>query len=242
MNNENFSEAVSILHDLMDCDPLNRKVYDKICLLLFTCYSSMPNQHDNLIKYSTEVIAVDSNYFKALMERGKAYLSVKDYSKAMNDFEAVLKISLIPSNIRKSANELLNDARKNQNETIHAQSKYQKQEKSKEESREKDRNEKEKLEQEKQKLKEENDKLAENLKLAEALNDRGKVQYKASQFKNAINYYDEAIKLCPKVGKYYLNRCACYMSLDDYEKAISNSIKAIDLDPSSWKVDLISIS
>lgn len=72
-------------------------------------------------------------------------------------------------------------------------------------------------------------------KLAELKNERGNQLYITKEYQEAIQLYTEAIELCPDVSVYYGNRCACYIMLCQYEVALEDARKAVDLDRSFVK-------
>lgn len=187
----------------------------------------MRNQDDNLIKYASVLIDDEPKNVKALLARAKAYVNIKSYDKGLNDFGVILGFT-IPSDLRQQVSDLQRDVKRicEMEKIMHQQ--QQEKERAKKKAEEKARIEKEKQKQEaiKQTM---------NEIQAEKINGKGNFQYKAGQYSNAILLYTDAIKLAPKVEKYYTNRCACYMALGNYEKALPDALKAIDIDPSCWK-------
>jgi DnaJ family protein C protein 7 len=71
--------------------------------------------------------------------------------------------------------------------------------------------------------------------LAELKKERGNQLYKIEKYQQAISLYTEAIELCPDTSSYYGNRSACYMMLYQYELALKDARKAVDLDRSFTK-------
>lgn len=65
---------------------------------------------------------------------------------------------------------------------------------------------------------------------AESRNKQGTIQYQVKQYHNAILFYSQAIQLQPQVAKYYGNRSACYIMLDDYIRGLQDAKKAVELD------------
>lgn len=58
---------------------------------------------------------------------------------------------------------------------------------------------------------------------------------------NTINIFLFS-ELNPNDAAHYGNRAACYKKLQDYEKALQDSKKAVELDPTNITVIIISIS
>ncbi|KAK9451298.1 mitochondrial precursor protein [Limtongia smithiae] len=58
----------------------------------------------------------------------------------------------------------------------------------------------------------------------------GNAEFKAKNYKKAIELYTGAIKLY-KDAIYFSNRAACYNALEDWDKAIEDSTAALELDP-----------
>jgi DnaJ family protein C protein 7 len=157
----------------------------------------------------------------------KAYVNIKEYSKALLDLNTIIRGSL-PDNLRSQVADLVKEVKKVCDKENEMRKKELEKEKAKREAQEH-------AKEEEKKKRQEEVKQTMNQKQAESFNDKGNIQYKAFQFKNAILLYTDAIKLSPKVEKYYTNRSACYMALNDYEKALPDAIKAVDIDPSCWK-------
>lgn len=70
------------------------------------------------------------------------------------------------------------------------------------------------------------------LDAAERMNDKGIDAFSAKQFRRAIAYYDEAIRLCgdpPKLA-YYGNRCACHLKLSNAEAALEDAMMTTRID------------
>ncbi len=59
----------------------------------------------------------------------------------------------------------------------------------------------------------------------------GNEEYKKQKYKNAINYYNQAIQLNPEDVKAYYNRGLCYYDLKKYIKSIADYDKAIKFSP-----------
>ncbi|KAK3593529.1 hypothetical protein CHS0354_037055 [Potamilus streckersoni] len=62
------------------------------------------------------------------------------------------------------------------------------------------------------------------------LKELGNTYYKEKKYTDAINYYTQAINLCPTCAAYYGNRSATYMMLNKYAEALEDARKAIRLD------------
>ncbi len=54
------------------------------------------------------------------------------------------------------------------------------------------------------------------------------------KYEDAIEDYDEAIRLNPDLMEAYVNRAICYIHLDDYKESLSDLNKAIKLDPTNY--------
>ena len=63
----------------------------------------------------------------------------------------------------------------------------------------------------------------------------GNEALQAGKFEDAIQFYTDAIKLDEKSHVLYSNRSAAYSSLREYEKAIEDAEKCIELSPSFVK-------
>lgn len=72
-------------------------------------------------------------------------------------------------------------------------------------------------------------------RLAELKKENGNQLYKVKQYRSALNLYTEAIELCPDTAAYYSNRSACYMMLNNFQDALEDARKCIQIDPSFSK-------
>lgn len=71
--------------------------------------------------------------------------------------------------------------------------------------------------------------------MAEAKKEKGNQLYKIKQYRSAVPFYTEAIELCPNTASYYGNRSACYMMLNNFQEALEDARRAIQLDPAFIK-------
>lgn len=67
-------------------------------------------------------------------------------------------------------------------------------------------------------------------KYAMALKDKGNHYFKKKDFENALKYYDYALEF-KKDPVFYSNISACYVSLNQLDKVVENSTKALELKP-----------
>ncbi|KAK4880754.1 hypothetical protein RN001_008900 [Aquatica leii] len=72
-------------------------------------------------------------------------------------------------------------------------------------------------------------------KLAELKKENGNQLFKIKQYRSALPLYSEAIELCPDMAAYYGNRAACYIMLNNFQEALSDARKAVQLDSSFIK-------
>lgn len=195
--------------------------------MLLTCYSNM-KQDDNIIKYATEILKVKPHEVNVLMARAYALVKIKLFDKAARDFKALLNIKDISNDLRSELEDFLTDTEQirdleEQKRKAEIERARQKQEAD------------EKAKRAQEKAKRETSKNSINFKKAEAFNDNGNNQYKSKLYATAIHFYSDAIQLCPNIVKYYTNRCASYMCLVNYDAAVRDAVKAVDVDPSFWK-------
>ena len=61
---------------------------------------------------------------------------------------------------------------------------------------------------------------------AENIKNRGNAEFKKKNFKEAIELYEEAIKLKPEEPLYYNNKAAAFIELNDFESALKEVEKA----------------
>lgn len=61
---------------------------------------------------------------------------------------------------------------------------------------------------------------------AEDAKNKGNQLFKKKQFNDALNYYEEAIKINPNEPLYYNNKAAAYIELKEYDNALSEIAKA----------------
>lgn len=61
---------------------------------------------------------------------------------------------------------------------------------------------------------------------AEELKNKGNESFKKKNFDEALNFYEEAIKLNPNEPLYYNNKAAAYIEQKDYEAALQEIKKA----------------
>ncbi|KAK3847871.1 MAG: hypothetical protein J3R72DRAFT_416563 [Linnemannia gamsii] len=76
---------------------------------------------------------------------------------------------------------------------------------------------------------------AEDKKNAEDLKVAGNRKVNEKEYAEAIRLYGEAIVLNPKNAVYYANRAAAYSQMGDHQNAITDSLKAAEVDPSYSK-------
>ncbi|KAF9145845.1 hypothetical protein BG015_011775 [Linnemannia schmuckeri] len=76
---------------------------------------------------------------------------------------------------------------------------------------------------------------AEQKKNAEDLKVAGNRKVNEKEYAEAIRLYGEAIVLNPKNAVYYANRAAAYSQMGDHQNAITDSLKAAEVDPSYSK-------
>ncbi|KAL3854349.1 hypothetical protein ACJMK2_013622 [Sinanodonta woodiana] len=62
------------------------------------------------------------------------------------------------------------------------------------------------------------------------LKELGNTYYKEKKYTDALNYYTQAINLCPTCAAYYGNRSATFMMLNKYAEALEDARQAIRLD------------
>ena len=58
------------------------------------------------------------------------------------------------------------------------------------------------------------------------MKDKGNQEFKKRNFNEALNFYDEAIKLNPEEPLYYNNKAAAYIELKDYDAAMAEISRA----------------
>jgi len=78
------------------------------------------------------------------------------------------------------------------------------------------------------------------LKVAESVKAEGNKRYQKSEFKDAAILYTQALHLCPLAELHqrailYSNRGACFVQMNENELAISDSSKAVELNPKYLK-------
>ena len=61
---------------------------------------------------------------------------------------------------------------------------------------------------------------------AEAMKEKGNQEFKKRNFDEALNYYDEAIKLNSEEPLYYNNKAAAYIEMKEYESALAEIQRA----------------
>ncbi|KIJ28613.1 hypothetical protein M422DRAFT_186264 [Sphaerobolus stellatus SS14] len=66
---------------------------------------------------------------------------------------------------------------------------------------------------------------------AETLKTEGNNLYSKGSYEDALAKYTEAIALVPQSAVLFANRAACYISLKRHEDALSDALKATELDP-----------
>lgn len=70
-----------------------------------------------------------------------------------------------------------------------------------------------------------------NLQEANLLNKQGNEKFSAGEYKEAIAFFNTAIKLQPKVDVFYHNRADCFLKKKQLEKAKTDYQKVISLEP-----------
>jgi len=81
----------------------------------------------------------------------------------------------------------------------------------------------------------------ERIKEAEEIKAKGNTEFLQGEFEKAVNFYTEAMTICPKVAKKSLavlfgNRAACYVKMKENLPAIKDCTSALDLDQYYIKV------
>ncbi|XP_011305686.1 dnaJ homolog subfamily C member 7 [Fopius arisanus] len=77
--------------------------------------------------------------------------------------------------------------------------------------------------------------IASSIEQVELQIEAAKKYYGDKQYKSALSSYSNAIELCPHVARYYGNRAACYMMLDQYRDALLDARKSIEIDSNFLK-------
>ncbi|VDP83547.1 unnamed protein product [Echinostoma caproni] len=67
------------------------------------------------------------------------------------------------------------------------------------------------------------------------LKDIGNGMFAAARYREAAQYYTEAILKQPDISSYYSNRALCYVQMQDYAKALPDCRRSIELDESNLK-------
>ncbi len=70
-----------------------------------------------------------------------------------------------------------------------------------------------------------------NLELAKEFKDLGNAEFTAKNFPVAIEHFTKAIEADPTDHVFYSNRSACYASLEQYEEALGDATKCVELKP-----------
>lgn len=83
----------------------------------------------------------------------------------------------------------------------------------------------------KTKVRENSNKEKQNEIQAELKNKEACEEYRTESLEKALNLYSEAIRLCPRNAVYRTNRAGCFIKLEKIEQAISDAVKAVDVDP-----------
>ena len=65
--------------------------------------------------------------------------------------------------------------------------------------------------------------------------DRGIQLKKAKKYREAISYFDRAIRLDPDYARAYTNRCFLHAVLDEFDRALSDCNRALALNPSDFR-------
>ena len=73
---------------------------------------------------------------------------------------------------------------------------------------------------------------------ANAWKKEGNLALQEKKFQDAVNCYTEAIKLDASNHIFYSNRSAAYASLGQYEKALDDANKTVELKPDWPKVKI----
>eukprot|EP00731_Ephydatia_muelleri_P020267 Em0012g1092a len=71
--------------------------------------------------------------------------------------------------------------------------------------------------------------------LAEELKKKGNSSFQQQDYRSAIDFYSQALCHNPRCAAYYGNRSAAYMMLEDYSRALDDSITSIKLEESFTK-------
>ena len=66
---------------------------------------------------------------------------------------------------------------------------------------------------------------------ADQLKDQGNKALQAGKFDEAISFYSQAIELDPSNHLFFSNRSAAYVKKGDYDKALSDAQKTIEIKP-----------
>lgn len=70
---------------------------------------------------------------------------------------------------------------------------------------------------------------------AEKSKNQGNASYKEGNYREAIEYYNKAIELCPKNAAYYGNRAAAYLMINKHKETIADAQMSTRLDPNFVK-------
>lgn len=71
--------------------------------------------------------------------------------------------------------------------------------------------------------------------MAAAAKARGNKFYSSGQYADAISAYTEAIRLDPSHHVYYSNRAMTYLKMRDWDAALADASKCVEINPKFWK-------
>ena len=69
----------------------------------------------------------------------------------------------------------------------------------------------------------------------ESLKEKGNALFKEKRYKDAITFYQKAIKINPDIEVLYSNKGTCEKCLKDYKQAVRDYQKALDINPKNTK-------
>ena len=69
----------------------------------------------------------------------------------------------------------------------------------------------------------------------ESLKEKGNALFKEKRYKDAITFYQKALKINPNIEVLYSNKGTCEKCLKDYKQAVRDYQKALDINPKNTK-------
>lgn len=228
IDENDFEGAILKYQQLLEIDPKNKEVKKNLEFKLAKTFYDSKLNYSAVVQHTSNALEIESNFFDALVLRARAYCAMKEFVHSLTDCFALsrLKISIdqqiFIDDLRK---EITKAQEVNQRPTsyVFATADIE----SKEYFKEVIAKPIDQKPRELHKVK--------KAQKAEDISNLGCQELAQKHYKKAIDLYSQAINLQPQGAFFLINRSTCFLEMKEFQKAIADALKAIEVDSIYWK-------